>query len=83
MPASVPVSFAWSDVGTWDAVWDVLAHDADGNAVRGRVETIDTHDSLVHSEGELLTTVVGLDDVVVVTTPDAVLVTSKAQLRAR
>ncbi|MGU3359178.1 mannose-1-phosphate guanylyltransferase/mannose-6-phosphate isomerase [Methylobacterium sp. M6A4_1b] len=74
-----PVSFPWSDVGTWDAVWDVLAHDADGNAVRGRVETIDTRGSLIHSEGEHLTTVVGLDDVVVVTTPDAVLVTSKAR----
>jgi mannose-1-phosphate guanylyltransferase/mannose-6-phosphate isomerase len=74
-----PVSFPWSDVGTWDAVWAVLAQDADGNAVRGRVETIDTHGSLIHSEGEHLTTVVGLDDVVVVTTPDAVLVTSKAR----
>jgi mannose-1-phosphate guanylyltransferase/mannose-6-phosphate isomerase len=74
-----PVSFPWSDVGTWDAVWEVLGHDADGNAVRGRVETIDTRGSLIHSEGEHLTTVVGLDDVVVVTTPDAVLVTSKAR----
>ncbi len=75
----LPVSFPWSDVGTWDAVWEVLPHDADGNALRGRVETIDTHGSLIHSEGEHVTTVVGLDDVVVVTTPDAVLVTSKAQ----
>ncbi|MCJ2082832.1 mannose-1-phosphate guanylyltransferase/mannose-6-phosphate isomerase, partial [Methylobacterium sp. J-090] len=75
----LPVSFPWSDVGTWDAVWAVLPHDASGNAVRGRVETIDTHGSLIHSEGELLTAVVGLDDVVVVATPDAVLVTSKAR----
>nr|WP_254803889.1 mannose-1-phosphate guanylyltransferase/mannose-6-phosphate isomerase [Methylobacterium sp.] len=75
----LPVSFPWSDVGTWDAVWEVLPRDASGNAVRGRVETIDTHGSLIHSEGELLTTVVGLDDVVVVATPDAVLVTSKAR----
>jgi len=75
----LPVSFAWSDVGTWDAVWQVLEHDGDGNAVRGRVELIETHGSLVHSEGEGLTTVVGLDDVVVVSTPDAVLVASKAK----
>ena len=74
-----PVSFPWSDVGTWDAVWEVLPHDADGNALRGRVEALDTRGSLIHSEGEHLTTVVGLDDVVVVTTPDAVLVTSKAR----
>ncbi len=73
------VSFAWSDVGTWDAVWQVLDRDAQGNAVRGRVELVETTGSLVHSEGDGLTTVVGLDDVVVVATPDAVLVASKAQ----
>ncbi|MGN7125851.1 mannose-1-phosphate guanylyltransferase/mannose-6-phosphate isomerase [Methylorubrum thiocyanatum] len=75
----LPVSFAWSDVGTWDAVWGVLERDAQGNALRGRVELIGTRNSLVHSESEGLTTVVGLEDVVVVTTPDAVLVASKAQ----
>ncbi|WP_264049566.1 mannose-1-phosphate guanylyltransferase/mannose-6-phosphate isomerase [Methylobacterium flocculans] len=74
-----PVAFPWSDVGTWDAVWAVLPHDAEGNALRGRVEALDTRGSLIHSEGEHLTTVVGLDDVVVVTTADAVLVTSKAR----
>ena len=75
----LPVSFPWSDVGTWDAVWKVLDHDGQGNAVRGRVELVETRGSLVHSEGEGLTTVVGLEDVVVVATPDAVLVASKAQ----
>ncbi|GJE43438.1 mannose-1-phosphate guanylyltransferase/mannose-6-phosphate isomerase [Methylobacterium soli] len=75
----LPVSFAWSDVGTWDAVWSVLDQDAAGNAVRGRVELIETRGSLVHSEGEQVTAVVGLEDVVVVSTPDAVLVTSKAK----
>ncbi|MCJ2106314.1 cupin domain-containing protein, partial [Methylobacterium sp. E-041] len=75
----LPVSFPWSDVGTWDAVWQVLPQDAAGNAVRGRVELLGTRNSLVHSEGEGLTTVVGLDDVVVVATPDAVLVASKSQ----
>ncbi|KQP10183.1 MAG: mannose-1-phosphate guanylyltransferase/mannose-6-phosphate isomerase [Methylobacterium sp.] len=77
--AVLPVSFPWSDVGTWDAVWGVLEHDTEGNALRGRVELIGTRNSLVHSEGEGLTTVVGLEDVVVVTTRDAVLVASKAQ----
>lgn len=75
----LPVSFPWSDVGTWDAVWQVLAQDGAGNAVRGRVELLGTTNSLVHSESEGLTTVVGLDGVVVVTTSDAVLVASKAQ----
>jgi mannose-1-phosphate guanylyltransferase / mannose-6-phosphate isomerase len=75
----LPVSFAWSDVGTWEAVWQVLDHDAAGNAVRGRVSLIGTKNSLVHSQGGGLTAVVGLEDVVVVSTPDAVLVASKAQ----
>ena len=77
--AVLPVSFSWSDVGTWDAVWQVLDHDAEGNAVRGRVSLIGTKNSLVHSQGEGLTAVVGLEDVVVVSTPDAVLVASKAR----
>jgi len=78
----VPVSFPWSDVGTWDGVWQVLPRDATGNAVRGRVELVDTWDSLVYSDGEHLTTVVGLSDVVVVSTADAVLVTSKSKAGA-
>lgn len=74
----LPVSFPWSDIGTWDAVWDILDKDASGNAVRGRVELLSTQNSLVHSYGEQLTTVVGLENVVVVSTPDAILVSSKA-----
>ena len=75
----LPVAFPWSDVGTWDAVWQVLPQDESGNPLRGRVEVLGTTNSLVHSEGEGLTTVVGLDGVVVVATPDAVLVASKAE----
>ncbi|KMO33333.1 mannose-1-phosphate guanyltransferase [Methylobacterium tarhaniae] len=73
----LPVSFPWSDIGTWGALWDIAARDAEGNALRGRVALRNTRNSLVHSTGEILTTVVGLDDVVVVTTDDAVLVTSR------
>jgi mannose-1-phosphate guanylyltransferase/mannose-6-phosphate isomerase len=74
----LPVSFPWSDVGTWDSLWEVLPHDDDGNVLRGRVEILDTLNSLVHSDGPL-TAVIGLENVVVVTTPDAVLVTSRDQ----
>jgi mannose-1-phosphate guanylyltransferase/mannose-6-phosphate isomerase len=74
----LPVSFPWSDIGTWGALWEVSTRDADGNALRGRVAVQGTRNSLVHSAGEILTTVVGLDDVVVVTTDDAVLVTSRS-----
>jgi mannose-1-phosphate guanylyltransferase / mannose-6-phosphate isomerase len=75
--AVLPVSFPWSDIGTWGALWEVSPQDEAGNAVRGRVALHGTRNSLVHSEGELLTTVVGLDDVVVVATSDAVLVTTR------
>ncbi len=73
----LPVEFAWSDIGTWGALWEASERDGDGNATKGAVALVDTRDSLVHSEGTLAT-VVGLDDVVVVATPDAVLVTSRA-----
>ncbi|AWN52740.1 mannose-1-phosphate guanylyltransferase/mannose-6-phosphate isomerase [Methylobacterium sp. 17Sr1-1] len=73
----VPVSFPWSDIGSWGALWEISPRDDAGNAVRGRVAVRETRNSLIHSSGEVLTTVVGLDDVVVVTTDDAVLVTSR------
>ena len=75
--AVLPVSFPWSDIGTWGALWEVSPQDPKGNATRGRVALHGTRNSLVHSEGDLLTTVVGLEDVVVVATTDAVLVTSR------
>ena len=74
----LPVSFPWSDIGTWDAIWDASRRDPDGNALKGPTEVVNTRDSLVHSDG-VFTAVVGLDGVVVVATPDAVLVTSRAQ----
>jgi mannose-1-phosphate guanylyltransferase / mannose-6-phosphate isomerase len=71
----LPVSFSWSDVGTWDGLWDLSPRDAAGNATRGNVELVDTRNALVRSDGAL-TAVVGMENVVVVTTPDAVLVSS-------
>jgi mannose-1-phosphate guanylyltransferase / mannose-6-phosphate isomerase len=75
--AVVPMDCGWSDIGSWSAVWDVLDHDADGNTSTGSVVFHDSRNSLAHSEEAILTAVVGLDNVVVVTTPDAVLVTSR------
>ena len=72
----VAMDCGWSDVGTWGAVWDVMERDGAGNAVRGRAALVDARNCLVHSE-EIITGVVGLDDVVVVSTKDAVLVTSR------
>jgi mannose-1-phosphate guanylyltransferase/mannose-6-phosphate isomerase len=75
--AVVPVDLGWSDVGSWNAVWDVLSHDANGNAGFGPAVFLNSRNSLVKSDDSILTTVVGLDDVVVITTADAVLVTSR------
>ena len=77
LAAVVPADLGWSDVGSWSAVWDVLDHDSDGNAVEGPVAIIESRDCLVRSDESVLTTVVGLDNVVVVSTADAVLVTSR------
>lgn len=75
--AVVPADLGWSDVGSWSAVWEVLERDADGNAVEGPAVLMDSHNSLVRADESLLTTVVGLDNVVVVSTADAVLVASR------
>ena len=75
--AVVPLDCGWSDVGSWSAVWDALGHDADGNAATGSVVFLDSHNSLAHSDETILTAVVGVDNLVVVATPDAVLVTSR------
>jgi mannose-1-phosphate guanylyltransferase/mannose-6-phosphate isomerase len=69
----VRLDAGWSDVGAWDALWDIQQKDADGNAVRGDVQVSDTRNSLVIAQHRLVACV-GLDDVVVVETPDAVMV---------
>ena len=78
--ALVPARFGWGDLGAWDALWDIAPKDAAGNALQGNVMALDTGNSYIRSEG-ILTTVLGLEDVIVVATADAVLVThrSKAQ----
>ena len=79
LAAVVPADLGWSDIGSWDSVWDVLDHDAAGNATDGPVVVMDCHNSLVRSDESVLTTVVGLEDVIVVSTADAVLVASRTK----
>lgn len=76
--AVLPVAYRWSDVGSWDAVCDVLAGDAGGNAVVGDATILDGGGNLVHSE-DRLTALVGVDDMVVVSTPDCLLVAAKSR----
>jgi mannose-1-phosphate guanylyltransferase / mannose-6-phosphate isomerase len=79
LAAVIPTDIGWSDVGSWSTVWDLLDHDEAGNATEGPVVLLDSRNNLVRSEDSMLTTVVGLDDVIVVSTADAVLVSSRAK----
>ena len=72
----VPLAAGWSDVGAWDALWAVSAKDADGNAARGEVMFESSRNTLVHA-GSRLVAAVGCEDMVVVETPDAVMVAHK------
>jgi len=74
--AVIPLSAGWSDVGAWDSLWQVLPKDEAGNAWRGDVMLHDTTHTLAFSESRLVACV-GVRDLVVVETPDAVLVTHK------
>jgi mannose-1-phosphate guanylyltransferase/mannose-6-phosphate isomerase len=71
--AVIAGNFRWSDVGSWDAIFDIASRDKSGNATHGTVVTTDTRNCVIHSV-DRLTAVLGADDLVVVSTPDAVLV---------
>jgi mannose-1-phosphate guanylyltransferase / mannose-6-phosphate isomerase len=75
--AVLPVELGWSDLGSWDSVWANTARDVNGNAVSGPCELLDVRNSIVRSDGSLLTAVVGLENVVVVVSDGAVLVAPK------
>lgn len=70
----VPMAMNWSDVGSWSAVWELGAKDADNNVFRGDVVAIDTRNSLLRTDGPALIAAVGVSDTVVVATRDAIFV---------
>lgn len=76
--AVVPVDPGWSDIGAWDALYDLKAADdtENGNALHGDVMLYDTHNSLIHSESRLVAAV-GVNNLVIVETDDAVLVADR------
>ncbi len=76
----VPMSCGWSDVGAWSSLWDVGDKDAAGNVAVGDTMLHDTENSYVHSNSRLVTTV-GVDNIVVVETPDAILVADKDKVQ--
>jgi len=70
---ALPVDFGWRDIGDWAALYDMMDHDEDGNAVEGRHVGLDTHNSLIVSPKRLMATI-GLRDLIVVDTEDVLLV---------
>ena len=72
----IPADFDWSDVGSWSAIWEASAQDANGNHLVGDVVGVDTTNSYVYAQQRLVGTV-GVDDLVIVETADAVLVANK------
>ena len=75
----LPVDIGWNDVGSWSALWDVAEHDADGNSHHGDVIAVDTRNSYAYAQR--LVALVGVDDIVVVETDDAVLVAHKDRVQ--
>jgi mannose-1-phosphate guanylyltransferase / mannose-6-phosphate isomerase len=67
----VPVSFGWSDVGSWDSVRDLLEADSNGNVIRGDVVALDVRNSLIRSDADVTIAAVGLDNMLCIVTHDA------------
>ncbi|MFT5880456.1 MAG: mannose-1-phosphate guanylyltransferase/mannose-6-phosphate isomerase [Moritella sp.] len=72
----VPMNAGWSDVGSWSALWDVSAKDEHNNVTQGDVLTVDSSNSYLHADNKLIATV-GIDNLVVIETKDAILVANK------
>jgi mannose-1-phosphate guanylyltransferase / mannose-6-phosphate isomerase len=75
--AVVPADMSWSDIGSWNAVWELLDHDAAGNVLKGPSVAVDSTNCLVLADDSVVTAVVGLKDIVVVSKEDAVVVVAR------
>ncbi|MBN5318917.1 mannose-1-phosphate guanylyltransferase/mannose-6-phosphate isomerase [Serratia marcescens] len=76
----IPIDAGWSDVGSWSSLWDVSAKDHSGNVNVGEVISIDSNNNYISSDSALVATI-GLHDMVVVTTSDAVLIATKDKVQ--
>jgi mannose-1-phosphate guanylyltransferase/mannose-6-phosphate isomerase len=74
----VPVDFDWGDVSSWASLWERAPQDTDANAVEGDAILIDTSRSLIHSDRSLVAAI-GVEDLIIVDTPDALLVADKSR----
>lgn len=76
----IPMDADWNDVGSWSALWDVTDKDAFGNAISGDVFTVDTKNSFIHAQSKLVA-VIGVSDLIVVETDDAVMIAAKDRVQ--
>jgi mannose-1-phosphate guanylyltransferase/mannose-6-phosphate isomerase len=76
--AMLPVDIGWNDVGSWSSLWDIAARDDNGNFTRGDAVLQDTQGCYVHSDTSLVATI-GVKDLVIVQTPDALLVADRGR----
>jgi len=76
----IPLDAGWNDVGSWSALWEVTEKDGSGNAVHGDVLALDSRNSFIHAEHRLVATV-GVDDLIVVETSDAVMIAPKDRVQ--
>ncbi|MGJ0491236.1 mannose-1-phosphate guanylyltransferase/mannose-6-phosphate isomerase [Methylobacter sp.] len=76
----IPLDAGWNDVGSWSALWDVADKDQFGNAISGDVLTVDTENSFVRAENKLVA-IIGVRDLVVVETADALMVAPKDRVQ--
>jgi mannose-1-phosphate guanylyltransferase/mannose-6-phosphate isomerase len=76
----VPLAAGWNDVGSWSSIWEVHDKDNDGNVTMGDVMVHDSHNCLVHGNGKLVS-VIGLEDIVVVETKDAMMIAHKDRVQ--
>lgn len=75
---TVPLQCYWNDVGSWDAIYDVLEKDENGNAIKGDVIPIDSRRNLIYGRSRLISTI-GIEDVMVIETDDVILVAQRGQ----
>jgi mannose-1-phosphate guanylyltransferase len=72
----VPMDAGWSDIGSWSSLWDISEKDGDGNSTHGDVLLHNTHNSYVKTDGKLVAAI-GVNDLVIVSTKDALMVAHK------
>ena len=78
LSAMLPIDVGWNDIGSWSSLWDVAPHDKNGNFVKGDSVLVDTTNCYIHSEKGLVSAI-GIENLVIVDTPDALLVADKSR----